>query len=178
MSKKKLGRLRVLIPCSVLIATIGAAAAAFGLRVNVSYSLPLGLYQVTSDESAPLIEFCPAEPFASQSIERGYRGRGLVCADGAVPLLKPVVARAGDTVELGPSGLVVNGTTLPDTAPLKHDGAGRPLDPWPAGRYTVGQGTVWVASSYNASSYDSRYIGPVDTRLIRRRLRPIWCFKG
>lgn len=178
MWKKRCGRLRVLIPCAALLATVAAIAIALDLRVNVSYSLPLGLYQVTLDESAPLIEFCPAEPFASESIERGYRGRGLACADGAVPLLKPVVARAGDTVELGPSGLAVNGTALPDTAPLDQDGTGRPLDPWPAGRYNVEQGTVWVASSYNASSYDSRYIGPVETRLIRRRLRPIWCFKG
>ena len=39
-------------------------ASAMGIRLNSSPSLPVGVYQVTSDPGATLIEFCPAEPFA------------------------------------------------------------------------------------------------------------------
>jgi conjugative transfer signal peptidase TraF len=142
-----------------------------GLRINASPSLPVGLYITTMDARANLVEFCPAEPFASLSIARGYRESG-VCSDGAAPLLKPVVAAAGDTVELSERGISVNGALLPNTAPLAKDTKGRPLQAWPFGRYVVATGTVWVASSYHPRSFDSRYFGPVSTTAIRHRVKP------
>jgi conjugative transfer signal peptidase TraF len=150
-----------------------AAAVYAGLRINTSYSLPLGIYLRTTNPRARLIEFCPVEPFASESSERGYRTHG-TCPDGAVPLLKPVVAVAGDRVVLSPAGMSVNGRLLPKTAPLARDWAGRVLHPWPFGTYVVEQGTVWVASTYNRGSYDSRYMGPIKIAMIRARLRPLW----
>ena len=62
------------------------------------------LYFVTTDGSANLVEFCPAEPFAALSLIRGYRDPG-TCRDGGAPLLKPVVAKAGDMVELSARGI-------------------------------------------------------------------------
>ena len=144
--------------------------AFLGLRINTSPSLPLGLYVVTTDGSANLIEFCPAEPFAALSLVRGYRGPG-ACRDGGAPLLKPVVAKAGDMVEVYERGISVNGLLLPNTAPLLKDTKGRPLEPWHLGRYPVTPGTVWVASSYHSRSFDSRYFGPVYTTAIRHRLK-------
>ena len=55
-----------------------------GVRFNTSPSLPVGLYVTTTDRNANLVEFCPAEPFASLAIARGYRDRG-TCRDGAAP---------------------------------------------------------------------------------------------
>src|ERR1700733_6276736 len=77
-----------------------------GLRINTSPSLPVGLYVVTTDSNANLVEFCPAEPFATLSRLRGYRDAGS-CRDGGAPLLKPVVAKAGDMVELTGHGISV-----------------------------------------------------------------------
>lgn len=150
------------------------AAAILGIRLNTSYSLPLGLYIGTTDSGAALIEFCPTGSFARQSSERGYRAASFACADGAVPLLKPVVATEGDLVETSPAGVRVNGVLLPQTAPLHRDGRSRPLEPWPFGTYRVQPGTVWVASTYNRGSYDSRYMGPIPVSQICRRLKPLW----
>jgi conjugative transfer signal peptidase TraF len=167
---------------SVVLGAIAAATAiavllsAFGIRINTSYSLPMGLYMRTSDPRAGLIEFCPEGRFAVESSERGYRTSGF-CPDGAVPLLKPIVAQPGDTVEMSAGGITVNGRLLPSTAPVAKDRLGRRLEPWPNGRYAVEAGTVWVASSYNRGSYDSRYMGPIPTRLIRSRLKPVWTFQ-
>ena len=144
--------------------------AFLGLRINTSPSLPLGLYVVTTDSSANLIEFCPAEPFAALSLVRGYRDPG-ACRDGGAPLLKPVVAKAGDLVELSWRGISVNGLLLPNTAPLSKDTKGRSLEPWHFGRVPVAPGTVWAASSYHSRSFDSRYFGPVDTTAIRHRMK-------
>lgn len=163
------------------VAFIGLAAtvaAVCGVRINTSSSIPLGLYVVTCISNAKLIEFCPSEPFATQSSERGYRTHGLSCPDGAVPILKPIVASEGDIVVVSLDGIQVNGQTLPQTAPLTADRAGRQLQPWPFGKYRVGPGEVWVASTYSKGSYDSRYMGPIRTTQIRKRLRPLWLLHG
>jgi conjugative transfer signal peptidase TraF len=149
-------------------ATLGTAE----LRINTSPSLPLGLYIASSEAFDSSIEFCPAEPFASLALSRGYRDPG-ACSDGGAPLLKPIVARAGDVIELSMAGIAVNNALLPNTAALHVDTKGRPLTSWPPGRYTVQPGFVWVASSYNVRSFDSRYFGPVPTSSIRERLRPL-----
>lgn len=141
-----------------------------GLRINRSPSLPVGLYVVTTDGSANLVEFCPAEPFARLSLIRAYRDSG-ACQDGGAPLLKPVVAKAGDVVELSARGISVNGHLLANTAPLTKDTKGRLLEPWYFGQFHVTPGTVWVASSYHSRSFDSRYFGPICTTAIRHRLK-------
>ncbi len=165
---------------SLLVLAFGGAALALGfaaewagLRFNDSPSMPTGLYVRTSTESsASLVVFCPAEPFAKLSVERGYRSRGN-CPDGAEPLAKPIVARPGDTVELSAKGMAVNGRLLPNTAPLVTDTAGRPLPHWPFGRYVVAPGSVWVASSYSPRSFDSRYFGPVEASQVLEHVRPL-----
>ena len=163
------------VALAIAVITASAFLAGFaGVRVNTSSSLPLGLYVRTSQSRAALIEFCPSEPYASLSRERGYRVRGFTCPDRAVPLLKPVVARVGDVVRVSPAGIAVNGRLLPNTAALTRDAANRRLEAWPSGIYRVRPGTVWVASTYSRGSYDSRYIGPVEEKSIRGRLRPLW----
>jgi conjugative transfer signal peptidase TraF len=142
-----------------------------GLRINGSPSLPVGLYLVTAHPNANLVEFCPPQPFAEIAIARGYRDVGS-CGDGGAPLLKPVIARTRDVVELSPEGIAVNGLRLQNTAPLKNDTKGRPLTSWPPGRYTVGRDCVWVASSYNGRSFDSRYFGPISLGSIRNYVQP------
>ena len=62
---------------------------------------------------------------------------------------------------------------FPKTAPLFRDAAGRSLHPWPFGTYVVEEGEVWVASTYNRGSYDSRYMGPIRISQIRARLRSL-----
>lgn len=155
--------------CAGSLALLGV----LGIRINASPSLPLGLYIVTSDPKASLVEFCPAEPFGSLAATRGYRTKGS-CPDGATPLMKPVVARAGDHVLVTAQGLSVNGKLLPNTAPRGTDTMGRPMPSWPVGSHRVMPGTVWVASSHNPRSFDSRYFGPVAMSSISVHLRPLF----
>jgi conjugative transfer signal peptidase TraF len=179
MLQKTHGRCKRIAMClmgfgGIVLVVSCVTGAILGVRVNTSYSLPMGLYIATSDPAATLIEFCPADPFARESSERGYRTPGITCPDGAVPLLKPIVARDGDHVEMTPVGIKVNGALLPKTAPLAKDALSRPLMPWPCGIYQVEPGTVWVASTYHRGSYDSRYMGPISVSQIRQRLKPLW----
>lgn len=142
-----------------------------GVRINTTPSLPVGLY-IKADTDSNLVEFCPVGPSAVLAANRGYRTVGN-CPDGASPLLKPVIARTGDVVDLTAAGINVNSQPIPNTAPLSMDTNHRALKHFPYGRYVVAQDEVWVASSYNRRSFDSRYYGPVPTRNIRAHFRAL-----
>ena len=165
-----LSRRMLLIAAVTFVAPFFAVWAA-GLRINCSPSLPLGLYRTTMDSRAALIEFCPQEPYGTFAADRGYRSSGN-CPDGAGPLMKPLIASAGDLVEVSERGIAVNGPMLPNTGPKTKDSHGRAMKPWPFGRYRVAPGFVWAASSYNPWSFDSRYFGPIPVGIIRDRLKP------
>jgi conjugative transfer signal peptidase TraF len=158
--------------CLLILFGLFQLSGSLGLRINMSPSLPVGLYVTTSEASWRLVEFCPPEPYAHLAIIRGYRDAGN-CADGAAPLLKPIVAEAGDIVEVSPVGLVVNGHSVPNTAAINTDTKGRQLTSWPSGRYVVQAGTIWVASSHHPRSFDSRHFGPIATWTIRDRVKPL-----
>jgi conjugative transfer signal peptidase TraF len=171
-----LPQLRKSIPAGKRVAavTLGVLSLAFiipavaGIRINESPSLPIGLYMI-NDKNGQLVEFCPAEPFASLAMQRAYRGPG-TCPDGGAPLMKPEVAQAGDSVELNSRGVAVNGELLPNSAPLQFDTHGRPMGHWQFGRFKVRRGEIWVISSFNARSFDSRYLGPITSGQIQHHL--------
>lgn len=140
------------------------------LRINWSPSLPPGLYQRNPQGNLAL--FCLEEPYAALAFSRGYREDGS-CPDGGQPLLKPIVARAGDVVEVSPAGVSVNGRQLRNSAPQAKDSAGRPMEHWPYGYYVVGSGEVWLVSTFELRSFDSRYFGPVAVSAIQATYRPL-----
>ena len=147
-----------------------------GVRINLTDSLPMGIYVTTSDENAALIEFCPGGASSVLSVGRGYRPHG-ICPDTAAPLLKPIIANSGDIVVVSADGLSVNGNLLLNTAARQYDSAGRALTAWRLGTYSVPPAMIWVASTYHPNSFDSRYFGPIPVSLIRHRVRPLWVLR-
>jgi conjugative transfer signal peptidase TraF len=173
-SKPARKRRPVLLATAItFISTIGIAGIA-GVRWNPTASVRTGLYVITNDANAPLVAFCPTGEAATEAIARGYRPRGLQCPDKYAALLKPVAARAGDTVEVSQNGISVNGKLLPNTASFKTDVKKRPMHIWPNGTYIVQPGTVWVLSTYNRYSYDSRYYGPIQLSTVITHAKPFW----
>jgi conjugative transfer signal peptidase TraF len=149
----------------------------FGIRVNFTSSLERGFYIVSQRSSANLVEFCPEGDAAATSLERGYRTPGGTCPDGGSPLLKPIAAVPGDQVEVTSYGVRVNGKLTPNSAAHFKDHRGRPLKPWPSGKYNVPTGELWVLSDFNSWSFDSRYFGPIPSSIVQHRLRPLWTFQ-
>ena len=167
------------LPAGVFVMGALLGMWASGIRINMTRSLPLGLYLMTEDPKASLVAFCPALGAMDESASRGYRGRsyGLDCPDGAPPLLKPVVATPGQNVAITEKGIAVERKLLANTAPLPFDAKHRPLRAWPAGDYVVEPGTLWVASTFHPGGYDSRYLGPIRLDQVLYRLRPLWLFE-
>jgi conjugative transfer signal peptidase TraF len=152
------------------------AAGSAGYRVNMTASMPLGLWRVTP---APpqitrgmIVVYCLEDrPTAEMALQRGYISPGR-CPSGTEPLFKPVVAIPGDVVTVTPSGISVNGSLLTSSSPLTADPAGRPLA-GALGEFQVSPGEVWVLSHYSMLSFDSRYSGPVRTDNITGVASPV-----
>lgn len=146
--------------------------AAHALRINDSPSMPMGVWYLSWSAQhvyrpGEIVEACPHIPAA----ETVYLDQG-PCPDKKAPVLKRIVAVAADQVSVSPVGVAVNGTLLPDSAPLAHDSAGRPLHAYPTGTYTLRTGYVWLAAP-DARSLDSRYYGPVSISDIGGVMSPV-----
>lgn len=142
----------------VVIAVI-ASFILFGHRliVNRTHSLPVGLYYWSGVpiKKGSIVLFKPDHKVATEQLgfDRGYEVRRL-------PLLKRVVALAGDVVSVASSGVSVNGQLLPNSAPLSHDEAGRPLAMLQLDHYRLGADQVFLMG-ITPTSWDGRYFGPV-----------------
>ncbi len=175
MSVKR--RIFIALAIPVGMGIIVVAAGLLGVRLNIaSNSLPYGLYRIVPAGQGIDLLVCPTGIAETVTVERGYRPKSLGCGDGFAPLLKPIAARAGDTVAVSDRGIAVNGKLLPNSKQFPSDARGRLLPLMPHGTYTVQPGTVWLVSTYNRYSFDSRYFGPVPLQGKVRYAKPLWLF--
>src|ERR1700730_12499409 len=65
----------LLVPAGLFLAGASFGIWAYGIRINMTRSLPLGLYQITHDPDAWLVAFCPPPDAMDVNATRGYRGR-------------------------------------------------------------------------------------------------------
>jgi conjugative transfer signal peptidase TraF len=160
-----------------LLLAVTPLADTIGVRVNTSASLPPGIWQLTRAggplQRGEIVSLCPVDsaPFRLAR-QRGYIPGGR-CPGGYEPLYKPIAAVAGDVVTMTATGIAVNGRLLPNSRALARDNHGE-LPVMPAGHYPVAPGTIWLVSSFNPASFDSRYVGPLPVTHVQGRLRPLW----
>ena len=164
------------VACAVMITLVSADVA--GLRINRTPSMPRGLWRVVAVHRQPrdgdIVTICPPDTALTRlGAARGYLPPG-PCPGGYEPLVKPIAATMGDCVVVSADGVSVNGRTLPGTAPLAHDSAGRPLPPFPPGIYQVRPGDLWLLSDHDPRSFDSRYFGPALAANVLGVARPVW----
>ena len=163
-----------------LVLTVGLVAGGIGdLRLNVTGSLPPGVYQVVEGDvqRGDLVLACPAlTEMQFEARARGYLRYGLSCPGWFGSIIKYAAALPGDVVIATPGGIAINGRPMPNTSRLDADSKGQPLPPLPASG-KVPDGQVWLLSTYAGRSFDSRYWGPVPLSTLRGRVRPVWLFK-
>jgi conjugative transfer signal peptidase TraF len=163
-----------------LFAALILSAHDVGLRINESPSLPIGIWRVSPLERGlrrgDIVSFCPSEtPAFREARRRGYVGRGL-CKGGYEPLLKPVAAIAGDRLTRTDDGISINGHLIANSKSLDHDSSGRTLPSPGPSNSVVAKGEVWVISSYNPLSFDSRYFGRIPISSIEGLARSLFVF--
>jgi conjugative transfer signal peptidase TraF len=134
---------------------------------NASPSAPTGLYEV--EHRAPVksgdivIAWAPPPARRLASVRRYL--------PATVPLVKPVVATAGDRVCAFGSTIFINGRAI--ATRLRTDPSGRPM-PWWAGCPLLGPGELFLLSRNAPDAFDGRYFGVTVGPLVIGRARLLW----
>jgi len=90
------------------------------------------------------------------------------------PVLKPVVALAGDVAELGPEAVVINDQLLLGGLSGDVNGLGLPLPHAAWGRHVLAAEEVWLVSRRVPNSWDHQYLGPPSVSQVCPLARRIW----
>ena len=174
-------RLRARIVLGVLSAC-GLAALAWASFVrpaahivyNPSDSVPVGWYRIepVGSPSRPLpvdsivLARLPTD-VAALAAQRGY-------LPSHIPLLKRVGAVAPQHVCIVEGIVRIDG--VPAAAALLADRMGRPLPSWPQCRH-LHPGELFLLSTTNPGSFDSRYFGPIAATAVIGTAQPIYLEK-
>lgn len=158
---------------ALILLELGYAA---GLRLNLTRSLPPGLYRVVDRpvQRGAYVRFCPPRSGSiALAMERGYLHEGEACGNGYLPMLKRVAAVGGAWISAQDDGVRVDGRLLPLSAHRAVDAAGRPMPrPVPA-RLRLAPSQLWVMSDTHPLSFDSRYFGPIERAWVMEVLVPV-----
>lgn len=159
----------------ILYMDIGLAALLMPLAIpnhvqivyNPSDSVPRGWYRIVPADSlhvgSMVLARIPAQA-AALAAQRGYLPAG-------IPLLKRIGAVA-------PQRVCVDGTSVRiddvvEATVMRADGRGRPLTTWSQCQ-RLAQGELFLLSSTNPVSFDSRYFGPILASDVIGSAQPIW----
>src|SRR4051812_18202118 len=99
----------------VTAGTILAAFAVFGLTLNTTPSYPRGLWRQAAVAEPPVIRgrmalACPPPaPAFEEAVRRGYMGGPGSCPNGYRPIMKRIMAVAGDVVTFDGTGGALRG---------------------------------------------------------------------
>ena len=157
-----------------MLSALAAGGFWGGLRLNLTPSYPLGIWRIEPRGREPVVGdmvfICPPYmPAFAIGLERGYLPTGL-CPSGTVPLIKSVVAVAGQVIGIKET-IVIDGVALPNSGVRSADAEGRPLSSFADGR--VPPGSVFLHSDFGGS-YDSRYFGPLPADGILGLASPVY----
>ena len=140
------------------------------LVYNPSDSVPIGWYRIGSSDAlhvgAIVLTTLPPD-VAALAAQRRY-------LPARVPLLKRVGAVAPQHVCVFDALVWIDG--VPVAAVLAADRLGRPLPSWPHCR-RLEAGELFLLSSTNPVSFDSRYFGPVSAAAVIGVAHPVWLEK-
>lgn len=161
---------KTLVTVAVFVVVL-AALKFFGVMINVSPSMPLGIYvkKFSAIKRGDIVAICLDHQQAQLGLQRHYLKPGFAC-NGAQPLIKKVIAIPGDVVQLTDHSITVNGHVY-FYPTFYQDSRGHSLSAFPRGIYKMSN-SYWLLGTHNPHSWDSRYWGPVSAENIIENLYP------
>ena len=169
-------------PCIKLVCLLLAAFVLIwsaGFRVNLTASLPLGVYQLTDAEPelGDTVFFClESEAFINLAKAREYVGPG-ACPGGIRALGKEVYGLPGDNIGIEADGSIsINGRVIAGSAARRRDSRGRPIPDPLLQAGIVPPGRALALALRNPGSFDGRYFG-LTSLAGMQVVRPVWIFE-
>lgn len=160
---------------AISITALGSLFYATGGRVNVTSSIPLGIYWTTGSpvEKGAYVLLCPPpiEPMA-EARRRGYLAEGF-CPGHVGHMMKRILAAKDDVVTITDKGVTVNGLMIPLSEPMVADRWNRPMPRYQHTRFVISENEVLVMGDVNKKSFDSRYFGPILRKQIETVIVPV-----
>ena len=174
---KKIKRLPWIFLKSTLFTFLASIAIAFvvGIRINTTNSVA-GKIWVVTDKKEPstgdVVSFCPppSHPAFKMARERHYLAAGF-CPGGYQPVIKKVMAKAGDTISINEKGIFVNGNFLSKSKPKKHDNLGKILPNYKLENFVLKDGMLLLIGDNSENSFDARYFGIIDSIQVQNVLK-------
>jgi len=168
-----------LLVLSVLASfTIGAAHGVAGPRLNLTPSVPRGLYLYVPGrvERGQIVQACLPENLATYARSHEILTRG-PCPYDVEPIVKVLAAVAGDVVTVA-DDVRVNGHLWPTSAIRSFDSRSRRVEMrMPAGTLRLAANHVLLLGLH-PSSWDGRYFGALSSSAVTGRWFPILTDKG
>lgn len=169
-------RARLVLACLSACGLAALAWASFGsplprLIYNPSDSVAIGWYRVDPRPlgfASPHVGILVLVPLPADVAVLAARRDYL---PARIPLLKPVAAVAPQRVCVIDGIVHIDG--MPVAAVLHADGMGRPLRAWTSCR-RLRPGELFLLSTTNPASFDSRYFGPVHASAVIGVAYPVW----
>ena len=156
----------VLFVSCVIALSFGAYSV--GYRINISPSVPTGLWKVEGavEKNGYAVVAANEHHGYRLAVERGY-------LQNFMPMLKRIVATAGDVVsyDVEERAVTVNGAYILMTEIYSQDTEGKPL---PSANFPVrlNKDEVWLSSEH-IRGYDSRYFGAISQDILQGA-KPVW----
>lgn len=152
----------------------GAAHGIAGPRLNLSPSIPIGLYVYVPGavHRGEFVQACLPDALASYAVAHKILFTGGACANGSEPIVKVLAALPGDVVNVD-RDVRVNGRTWPSSTIRSIDSRGRAVD------LRLARGTFVVAAhsmlllGLHPRSWDGRYFGALPSSAVTGRWFPI-----
>lgn len=159
----------------ILCMDIGLAALLMPLAIpnrvhlvyNPSDSVPRGWYRIVPADLPQVGSIVLARLPASAAALAAQRGYLPAC----IPLLKRIGAVAPQRVCI--DGTLVRIDDVAVATVMRADGRGRPLPAWQQCRH-LAYGELFLLSSTNPASFDSRYFGPIVATNVIGSAQPLW----
>lgn len=146
-----------------------------GVRLNYTNSMPIGFYKKThaaNIKDGDLVAVCLPNHIADIGLKNHYIAHG-TCSNGSTPILKKVIAIAGDSVSVNNYFMTVNGLSYP--APrLRTDRRHQAVQKIIQNGYYPHTQFYWLYGANDPShSWDSRYYGGVSRDHIIGTYKPL-----
>jgi conjugative transfer signal peptidase TraF len=168
----KKAELKTFVLAVVIVSGILIASKALSQKImfQITPSLPKGVYWIDNPVHIDTGMLCVFS--IPRNVYGMMKSRGWIPENLKFYLMKPIVAKQGDEVEVSTTGFFVNGKYL---GPVKrYDSQGLPLPEYHE-KVILGDGEFFVVSTY-PNSFDSRYFGTIRREDIKWVARPLFVF--